>query len=207
MEKRHAERPGRVRADQPCRSVAVPAGHRIRRGQSLSIGRLQAVRLPHRRLRRDVDGHHVGGRATRLRARHQGRSQAREAALPRHRARHLHLVGRRCPVADAASEPSGHAGPRHRGDRPRSRDRYARPWLLRHGQHRGAPAGRHSGDVENTPLQARRCPARARPHSRRRLLPAVAGREDDDGVPRRARPGGPNVHRDQGRRRKETGGR
>ena len=45
----------RLRAHQPHRGVAVPAGHRVRRRQPLSARRLRAVRLPDRRLRQDVD--------------------------------------------------------------------------------------------------------------------------------------------------------
>ena len=45
----------RLRAHQPDRGVAVPRRHRLRRREPLSAGRLQAVRLPHRRLRRDLD--------------------------------------------------------------------------------------------------------------------------------------------------------
>ena len=48
----------RLRAHQPDRSVAVPRRHRLRRREPLSAGRLQAVRVPHRRLRRDLDGDH-----------------------------------------------------------------------------------------------------------------------------------------------------
>ena len=58
LEERHAEGAGRLRAHQPDRSVAVPRRHRLRRGEPLSAGRLQALRLPHRRLRRDLDGDH-----------------------------------------------------------------------------------------------------------------------------------------------------
>ena len=53
---------GRLRADQPDRGVAPSCRHRVRGRQSLSAGRFQAVRVPDRRLRRDLDVDHHGRR-------------------------------------------------------------------------------------------------------------------------------------------------
>ncbi len=55
VEERDAEGYARFRAHQPDRSVAVPPGHGVRRRESLSARRLQALRVPHGRLRGDVD--------------------------------------------------------------------------------------------------------------------------------------------------------
>ena len=79
VEERHAEGPRRVRAHQPDRGVAVPRRHRLRRGEPLPAGRLQAVRLPHRRLRRDLDDDHERHRAERFRARDSRGHQARRS--------------------------------------------------------------------------------------------------------------------------------
>ena len=130
----------RLRAHQPHRGVAAPARHGVRRGEPLSARRLRALRLSDRRLRRDVDEDRHRHRAARLRARDPRGSEAREAALPRHRARHLRLVRRRRELAVAAAEPARHAGARHQGGGARPRDRDARPRLLRHGRHRAAAA-------------------------------------------------------------------
>ncbi len=86
---------GRLCAHQPHRGVAVPRGHRVRGGQPLSARRLQAVRVSHGRLRRNVDGDHQRRGAERFRARDPRGHQAAEAAVSRHGARDLHLVRRR----------------------------------------------------------------------------------------------------------------
>ena len=141
---RHAEGPAGLLAHQPDRGVAVPAGHGVRRGQSLPVRRLRAVRLPHRRLRPDVDEDRDRRRSERLRARDPRGHDAREDAVSRHRARHLRLVRRRRELAVAEAEPARYAGARHQGGGARPGDRHPRTRLLHHGRHLAAPAVGHA---------------------------------------------------------------
>ncbi len=197
LEERHAEGSAGVRAHQPRRSLAVPAGHGVRRGEPLSARRLRALRLSHRRLRRDVDEDRQRHRAARLRARHPRRPDPRQAAVPRDRARHRRLVRRRGELAVAAAEPARRAGARHQGGRARPRDRHTRPRVLRDGRHLAAPpVGR--ADDRTAALQARGRAARPRPDAGHRLRAEAAGREGDDRTPRRLGQGHPHVQRHEG---------
>ena len=125
----------------------------------------------------DLDEDRERRRAERFRARHSRGHQAREAAVPRHRARHLRLVRRRRELAVAAAEPAGHAGARHRGRaaRPRHRRRTAAAFYI---MDNIAPL--RQGGLQTTTnlpsLQAGGRAARSRSIRGRRLLPEAAGR-------------------------------
>ena len=110
LEERHPEGSRRLRAHQPHRGVAVSRRHGVRGGESLSAGRLQAVRLSERRFRRDVDEDRQRRAGQRIRARHSRRHQGRQAVVSGHRALHLHLVRRRSELAIAEAEPARHSG-------------------------------------------------------------------------------------------------
>ncbi len=207
LEERDAEGAGRLRAHQPDRGVAVPRRHRLRRGQPLSAGRLQAVRLPHRRLRRELDRDH---------RRHRRR--------PTSRAPFARTSSSRSCCISAPSTAST------------SRSTTAAKWeslrqnlpdtpvhdiaveerdlvIATHG--RGFYVMDHiaplrQGGLQTTTqlpsLQAGRRAARPRSQRRDRLLPEAARAEGQDGVPRPGGQGHPHLHRHAGRRRAQAAG-
>ncbi len=116
------------------RSLADAPGARLPRGAALSPGRLQAVHLPHRRLRKALDAGHrreqrdpgqlSGARGAR-------RSGAPGARLRRDRVRPLRLVRRRRALAAVAAQPPDLAGRRPAGARHRPGRRDAGTCALR----------------------------------------------------------------------------
>ncbi len=144
LEERDAEGPGR-RAHPDRRGLAAHEGPRLHRRLPLHArARSQAVHLPHRQLRRDVDA------ADRRQERHPDRS-SRRASFARIRARPgllyagtrvrlLRLVQRRQELAVAAAEPADDADHRHQGASQRPRHFDDGPFGVDHGQHHAAAA-------------------------------------------------------------------
>ena len=158
VEERDAEGPGR-RAHPDHRGLAAHEGPRLHRRLSLPArARPQAVHLPHRQLRRNVDA------ADRRQERHPDRSPdarrprgsaAGRPALRRHRIRAVRLVQRRPQLAVAAAEPAGDADHRHQGASQRSRHLDDGAVAVDHGQRHAAAA---AGGDPGRPARHRRRP-------------------------------------------------
>ena len=139
------------------RAVGPRSRPRLHRRPSLSRGRLPALHLPHRRLRRQLDP--ADERLERhprrpLRARRARGPGPQGPALRRHRVWDLRVLRRRGELEGVPAQPAGHSDHRHGGQAWRSRDLHPGAVVLDPGRPQRPPPAERRGQKGRLPISS-----------------------------------------------------